>query len=168
MNYKQGRYSKFIKPIIWITDLIILNGTVFLFPINLNNYTFFAIYISLSWIIISLKNNFYEIHRHTRVIQITSLLLRQMMIFTIILYAYMGFFKQPNIGRMALAEYLLFVSLAIFLFKFFSFLMLKKFRSILRGNGRRVIVIGKNAKTRQLINTFKTRSDFGYRFKAEF
>lgn len=168
MNYKHGRYSKFIKPIIWITDLIILNGTIFLFPINLDNYSLFIFYISISWIIISLKNDFYEIHRHTRVIQITSLLLKQMGYFAIVLYAYMGFFKQPDIGRLALAQYLLCIALAIFSFKFFTYFLLKRFRSVLRGNGRDVIVIGKNAKTSQLIHTFKTRTDFGYRFKAEF
>ncbi|PKQ45746.1 exopolysaccharide biosynthesis polyprenyl glycosylphosphotransferase [Confluentibacter flavum] len=168
MNYRQGRYSKLIKPVIWFTDLIILNVTIFLFPINLNNYSFFVTYISVSWIIISLKNNFYEIHRHTRVVQIIALLFRQMIIFAIILYAYMGFFKQPDVGRLALAKYLLFAAILIFLFKFLTFFLLKKFRSVLRGNGRDVIVIGENAKTRQLIQTFKTRSDFGYRFKAEF
>jgi putative colanic acid biosynthesis UDP-glucose lipid carrier transferase len=46
--------------------------------------------------------------------------------------------------------------------------MLKKYRAILGGNIRRVIVIGKNEKTRQLINTFKKRLDFGYNFKHQF
>lgn len=168
MNYKQGRYSKYIKPIIWFTDLVIINGAIFLFPINLNNYSLFVIYITLSWIIISLKNNFYEIYRHTRIVQIIALLFRQMLLFSIILYAYMGFFKQPDVGRLALAEYLLFISISIFSFKFFTYFLLKRFRSVLRGNGRDVIVIGNNAKTNQLIQTFKTRPDFGYRFKAEF
>src|SRR5690606_20763330 len=53
-------------------------------------------------------------------------------------------------------------------FKFFTFYLLKKYRSILSGNISQVIVIGKNQKTQQLIKTFKTRSDFGYRFKAQF
>ncbi|MCL4161672.1 UNVERIFIED_CONTAM: hypothetical protein GTU68_054755 [Idotea baltica] len=46
--------------------------------------------------------------------------------------------------------------------------MLKKYRKILSGNSRNVIVIGSNEKTRQLINTFNTRLDFGYKFKAQF
>ena len=39
---------------------------------------------------------------------------------------------------------------------------------MLRGNIRTVIVIGENYKTRQLIDTFNNRLDFGYRFKAKF
>jgi putative colanic acid biosynthesis UDP-glucose lipid carrier transferase len=46
--------------------------------------------------------------------------------------------------------------------------LLKKYRKSLSGNTRNVIVIGKNEKTRQLINTFNTRLDFGYKFKAQF
>ncbi|MCL4140838.1 UNVERIFIED_CONTAM: hypothetical protein GTU68_015897 [Idotea baltica] len=46
--------------------------------------------------------------------------------------------------------------------------MLKKYRRILSGNSRNVIVIGSNEKTRQLINTFNTRLDFGYKFKSQF
>lgn len=80
----------------------------------------------------------------------------------------MGFFKQPNVGRLALANYVLFVSATIFIFKYSVFFLLKKFRVLLKGNGRSVIVIGDNAKTRQLIKTFKTKLDYGFKFKAKF
>jgi putative colanic acid biosynthesis UDP-glucose lipid carrier transferase len=120
------------------------------------------------WIIISLLNRFYEIQRHTRLIQIIPLLLKQVVFFSIILYAYIGFFKQPNISRLALGNYLISVLGLISVFKFLTFFMLKKYRRILSGNTRNVIVIGSNDKTRQLINTFNTRLDFGYKFKAQF
>ncbi|CAH8282814.1 putative colanic acid biosynthesis UDP-glucose lipid carrier transferase [Mariniflexile fucanivorans] len=168
MNYKQGRYSKFIKPLVGFIDLIIINGATFIIPINLSNHYLFNFYISILWLIISVKNNFYEVHRHTKIIQITPLLIRQIIFYAIILYAYMGFFKQPDVGRLALAKYLLFITLLIWSFKFFTFFLLKKFRAILSGNGRKVIVVGKNTKTRQLINIFKDNPDYGYQFKANF
>ncbi|MCB4807313.1 exopolysaccharide biosynthesis polyprenyl glycosylphosphotransferase [Tamlana sp. 62-3] len=168
MKYKQGRYSRFIKPILGFIDLTILNGAIFLFPINLNNHYLFACYISVSWIIIALRNNFYEVYRHTKIIQVVRLLAKQLVSLSFVLYAYMGFFKQPDMGRMALAKYLIFTIVLIFLFKFFTFYFFKKFRSVLRGNQRDVIVIGKNAKTRQLINTFKNNPEFGLKFKGQF
>ncbi|WP_100613709.1 undecaprenyl-phosphate glucose phosphotransferase [Confluentibacter citreus] len=168
MRFKKGRYSGLIKPLFGFIDLVILNGSIFLFEINLNNIYVFSIYISILWIIITLKNHFYQVQRHTRIIQLFPLLFKQFIAFAVILYAFIGFFKQPNISRLALGDYLLFAFLLIFIVKFLTFYLLKKYREILRGNTRKVIVIGNNDKTRQLIKTFKTRLDFGYLFKAQF
>lgn len=168
LNYKQGRYSGLIKPLFGFIDLVILNGSIFLFQINLNSITLFSVYITLVWLIISVRNRFYDVQRHTRIIQIVQLLFRQIILFTIIIYAYIGIFKQPNVSRLALGNYLLLVFLLISIFKFLNVFLLKKYRSILSGNTRNVIVIGKNEKSRQLINTFNTRLDFGYKFKAQF
>lgn len=168
MNYKKGRYSSLIKPLFGFIDLVIINMTVFYFEINLKNVYTFCMYISISWIIIAVKNHFYEVHRHTRLIQIAPVLFRQIIFFTIALYAFIGFFKQPIVSRLALGEYLFSVFLLISIFKFLTTFLLKKYRTILRGNIRKVIVIGNNDKTRQLIKTFNTRPDFGYQFHTRF
>jgi putative colanic acid biosynthesis UDP-glucose lipid carrier transferase len=60
------------------------------------------------------------------------------------------------------------ISVLISGFKFLTFYLIKKYRTNLGGNIRNVIVIGKNEKARQLIKTFNSRLDFGYRFKAQF
>ncbi|HEX9826242.1 MAG TPA: undecaprenyl-phosphate glucose phosphotransferase [Flavobacteriaceae bacterium] len=168
MEYRQGRYSGFIKPLFGLIDLVIINASIFLFEINLNNVYPFIIYITLSWLVISLKNHFYEVQRHTRIIQIIPLLIRQTILFALVLYAFIGFFKQPNISRLALGSYVLTISVLISGFKFLTFYLIKKYRTNLGGNIRNVIVIGKNEKARQLIKTFNSRLDFGYRFKAQF
>ena len=168
MEYKQGRYSNLIKPLFSIIDLAIINITVFLFEINITNVYLYIFYISALWIIISIKNHFYEVHRYTKIVQIITLLLRQIILFAIILYAFIGFFKQPNISRLALGNYLFIVFISIALFKFLTFFLLKKYRANLGGNRRNVIVIGENEKARQLINIFNSRSDFGYKFKKQF
>jgi len=168
MSYKQGRYSKLIKPLFALVDLVIINVTIFLFNTNITNTNIFILYISSLWIIISLKNNFYEVQRNTRIIQIVTLLIKQIVLFALILYAFIGVFKQPNISRLALGNYLLMVLLIITFFKFFSYFLLSKYRIYLGGNLRNVIVIGNNEKTRQLISIFNTRLDFGYKFKKQF
>ena len=86
----------------------------------------------------------------------------------ILLYAFIGFFKQPHISRLALGNYIVTISLLLTLFKISSFFLLKRYRSVLGGNRRNVIVIGENEKTRQLIEIFNDKSDFGYFFKAQF
>ena len=168
MDYKKGRYSSLIRPLFGFMDLVIINMAVFYFEINLKNVYAFCLYISISWIIIAVKNHFYEIHRYTRLIKIGPLLFRQIVFFAIALYAYIGFFKQPLMSRLALGDYLLLVFLLISVFKFLTIFLLKKYRSVLGGNIRKVIVIGNNEKTRQLIETFNTRLDFGYKFDAQF
>ncbi|MCF6295146.1 MAG: undecaprenyl-phosphate glucose phosphotransferase [Flavobacteriaceae bacterium] len=149
-------------------DLIIINGTIFLFNTNITNTYIFTLYISLLWLIISFKNQFYEVQRNTKIVQIITLLLKQIVVFALILYAFIGVFKQPDISRLALGSYLLAVFVLITFFKFFSYYLLSKYRIHLGGNLRSVIVIGKNEKTRQLINIFNNRLEFGYRFKKQF
>jgi putative colanic acid biosynthesis UDP-glucose lipid carrier transferase len=166
--YKTGRYSNLIKPISYTIDIAIINLVVFLFQINLTNHFLFMIYISLSWILLALKNHFYEVQRHTRIVQVITLLIRQFVVFLLVLYAFIGFFKQPDISRLALANYLLFVFVLVAFFKFLTYFLLNKYRSALGGNTRNVIVIGNTDKTKQLINLFNYKLDFGYKFKKQF
>jgi putative colanic acid biosynthesis UDP-glucose lipid carrier transferase len=167
-TFKQGRFSGYLKPISYVIDLSIIVGSIFLFDINLNNVYVFVSYSAIFWVIIAFKNQFYEVQRYARVIQIIMSLLRQIIFFSIILYAFIGFFKQPNISRLALGGYLILVFILITFFKFFLFFLLKKYRTVLGGNIRNVIVIGDNEKTRQLINIFNTKLHFGYKFQKGF
>tara|TARA_R110002050_G_scaffold293182_1_gene449355 strand:+ start:29047 stop:30402 length:1356 start_codon:yes stop_codon:yes gene_type:complete len=167
-TFKQGRYSGFLKPMSYLIDLSIIIGTIFLFDINLNNRYIFILYVSIFWLIIAFKNQFYEVQRYTKIIQIVTLLLSQTFFFFIVLYAFIGFFKQPNISRLALVNYLLSVFALITFFKFLYFFILKKYRAALGGNLRDVVVIGDTEKTRQLIKIFNTELHFGYKFKKQF
>jgi len=166
--YRQGRYSNLITPLFCLVDLIIITSIIPLFSINITDIYVFTAYISLSWIVISFKNHYYNVKRHTRAVQIFILLFRQIVLYSLVLYAFIGVFKQPNISRLALGQYLLTAFLLLTTFKFLSFFLLKKYRSKLGGNRRNVIVIGDNEKVRQLINIFESRPEFGYRFKKQF
>ena len=168
MEYKQGRYSNLISPLFAFIDLLIINSTIFLFKINITNSYIFIAYGSLLWLIISFKNHYYKVQRTTRVVQIITLLIRQIILYALVLYAFIGFFKQPNISRLALGNYLITVFVLLTAFKFLTHFLLNKYRANLGGNIRNVIVIGKNEKARQLINIFNSRLDFGYKFKKQF
>jgi len=167
-KFKQGRYSGYLKPFSYIVDLSIIIGSIFMFDININNLYVFSLYISILWVVISFRNNFYEVQRYTKIVQVITLILVQMLFFALILYAYIGVFKQPKISRLALGMYLICISAEITFFKFLVFYLLNKYRAALGGNLRNVVVIGDTDKTRQLITIFNKRIEFGYQFKKQF
>lgn len=167
-QYKRTRYANLIKPLSLIIDLGIIIFSLFLFQINITDFRLLVLYISVIWLIISFRNDFYEIKRNTIAVRIATLLIKQFIVYALTLYAFIGIFKQPDISRLALAYYLLFIFLIISFFKYFTYFLLNRYRAYLKGNTRQVIVIGENEKTKQLIQIFNSRLDFGYIFKKQF
>ena len=168
MFLKQGGYSGFVTAVFYGTDLLIINIFAHLLPINFENEILFHSYISLTWIIVSLRNGFYEIYPYTKVTNILIKLFTQFVFFFLILYAYIGFFKQPEISRLALGQYIFFVFLAVFTLKFLGYVLLMNYRELLNSTARKVVVFGENKKTQQLIEVFQLRKEFGYQFVRQF
>ncbi|WP_027076564.1 exopolysaccharide biosynthesis polyprenyl glycosylphosphotransferase [Maribacter antarcticus] len=168
MFFNQHRYSNLIYPISCGIDLLALNLFAYYLPINFVNPYLFHTYITLAWLVISFKTEFYKVYRYSKVVYILRLLLIQFVFFFLILYAFIGFFKQPNISRLALGQYFIFVFLAIFSLKFLNYVLLMQYRERVKGNIRNVVVIGKSKKANQLIEIFNTRREFGYNFSEQF
>ncbi|WP_420603486.1 undecaprenyl-phosphate glucose phosphotransferase [Flagellimonas sp.] len=168
MFFKQHRFSNLIIPISYLLDLLIINVLAYLLPIQFQTPLLFHTYISIGWIVISLKNEFYKVYRYTKVAYILMLLFTQFIFFFLILYAFIGFFKQPIISRLAMGQYFVFVFIAVFTLKFLNYTFFMKYRERIKGNIRNVVVIGKNKKTDQLISVFQERSEFGYNFVCQF
>ncbi|WP_281988336.1 exopolysaccharide biosynthesis polyprenyl glycosylphosphotransferase [Aquimarina aggregata] len=168
MNNKIGRYSAYIKPLFCLVDLFILNFLIIFFETNINYQLLFSIYISVLWIILSVKNKFYDVKRFSKVIQILASLIRQFLIFALVLYAFIGFFKQPLISRLELAKYFIALMGLITFTKFVLIYLLSKYRKVFGGNIRKVVVIGDNKNTHQLIKIFNDKPEFGYRFQKKF
>ena len=168
MLFKQGRYSGFITPISYGLDLLVINLFTFFLPINFQNPWLFHCYISITWIILSFKNEFYVIHRYSKAVVLLRKLFTQFVFFFLILYAYIGFFKQPLMSRLALGKYFILVFVGISFLKLLNFFLLNKYRERIKGNIRNVVVIGKSKKANQLIEVFNTRREFGYHFSSQF
>ncbi len=168
MVFNQHRYSVLITPISCGIDLLIINLMAHLLPTNIMETILFHSYITMAWMIIAFKAGFYSIYRYTKVTHILKLLFRQFFFYGFIVYAFIGFFKQPNMSRLALAKYVLFVFLLVCILKFISYYLLITYRERVKGNIRNVVVIGNNKKTIQLIRLFKERTEFGYEFKKQF
>ena len=164
MLFTLEKNSDLITPMSYIIDLLVINLFAYLLPINFENPILFHSYISAVWVIISFRNGFYEVYPYTKVPSILIKIFTQFVFFFLTLYAYIGFFKQPEMSRLALGQYLVFVLLVVFSLKFLKYVLLMKYRERLKGNITRVVVIGKNKKTEQLINVFNERVEYGYQF----
>ena len=99
MNNKTGRYSKYIRPLITILDLLIINLMVLVcLRTSMSNFGYHTI-LSFFWLAISYYTAYYEVYRFTKEIEIFGKLLKQFFFITIITFAYVGYkykFVTPN------------------------------------------------------------------------
>lgn len=168
MFQRQHRYSGLIVPLSYIQDLLVINLLIYQLPINLKSTLLFHTYISFAWILISIQTRFYKVNRFAKVPYLLRLLFNQFVFFFLVLYAFIGFFKQPIISRLALAEYFILVGLSVSALKLITHILLMRYRKYIRGNIRYVVVVGKNKKANQLIDVFQNRPQFGLMFLKQF
>jgi putative colanic acid biosynthesis UDP-glucose lipid carrier transferase len=162
-----GRYSIYIRPFSYVLDLIIINYLVESLVINSFNGIHYHLFVSLSWIFISWNVGFYEVYRFTKVSEILEKIVKQYITFTILNFAYLGYFlslPEPTI-------ILKFVSLAIAIIAFeklFIYYFLRKYRVFFGGNFRRVVIIGEEKNTNHLIKFFNKNPNYGYKLINKF
>ncbi len=168
MLFKRGRYSGFIRPISYGIDLLIIYAFAFPFFNFSDIFLYYIIFVTAGWIVLSLKSNFYEIYRFTHVTKIMSLIGKQGVVFFLIVYSFFGFFNTIEKDPWSIFWYIVYVMLAITVVKFTIYFLLKKYRSLLRGNTRTVVIIGLNQKTDQLRKFFTDNPEYGYRLQSIF
>ncbi len=168
MFLRFNRYSDLFKPMSFLMDVLVINLFVYFLPININEPILFHTYLVIGWTLISIRTEFYKIHRYTKVPIILRKIFVQFVFFFLILYAFMGFFKQQDMSRLALAQYFVLVLWTVAAVKIIVFVIMMSYRGSLKGNITNVVVIGKNKKTEQLIKVFRDRSEYGYNFLRQF
>lgn len=162
MIFKRGRYSGFLRPISYVIDLLIINILVYRFFEENLIYLNYILFISLSWIIVGLRSDFYEIYRFTKVTNIFSLIAKQGILFILLVFAFFGFYHEMQIVPIEVLQYCLEAILIITITKLGIYYLLKKYRLLLKGNFRKVIIIGLNQKTDQLRKFFVENPEYGY------
>ncbi len=160
--FKQGRYSGYLRPISYIIDLCIINVLAILvfFP-NIDPVKYIII-ISFSWIFLSVYSRFYEVYRYSREIAILALIFRQLILFTLVVLAYSGFFHELNLDYKTIFKYVLTSFTWIAISKFAVYFLLQKYRSDFGGNFRKTVIIGKNKQTLALESFFNKYPEYGY------
>ncbi|MDG1329732.1 MAG: undecaprenyl-phosphate glucose phosphotransferase [Flavobacteriaceae bacterium] len=168
MIFKRGRYSGFLRPISYLIDLLIIGFFANNIILEKSDLLNFILFISFSWVISTLFSSFYEIFRYTSLTRIFSLIGKQSIIFTLLVFAFFGFFNDLDTEPMRVIKYVLIVMLSITIIKFTIFFLLKKYRKVFKGNLRKVVIVGLNKKTDQLRKYFNDNPDYGYQLIKTF
>ena len=176
MKKKKGRFSRFIRPILSLYDLVIVN-LVILYHLNFEiKGLYFSLLASLAWMVISAFTNFYKIYRFTPEIKIFTLIFKQYFVFTLVLFALIGFFESTDF--LILAHPLFSANQTIIIstlvigivasFKFVVYYLLLKFRVVFGGNYRKTIIIGSGLQAENLQEYFNTKKEAGFKLKKTF
>ncbi|MGW9684613.1 undecaprenyl-phosphate glucose phosphotransferase [Flagellimonas sp. 2504JD1-5] len=168
MIFKNSSDSDLVFNLSILIDLLVLNVCGQQLPILFEFPLIFHSYISLSWVVIALHIDFYKTYRFDKVTYVLMLLFKQFGIFFLVLFAFIGFFKQPNISRLNLGIFFVTVFLVVFILKFLNYYSLMEFRKRVKGSLKHIVLIGKNRKTDQLAGMFKEHDEYGYRVVKQF
>ena len=166
---QSSRYSKYIRPISTIFDLLVIAvlGIYFFegLVVKLNNHIG---YLLFSWAVIAFLIKFYEVFRFTTPVEIITKILKQCSLFSLLIIAYYPFMQEVVFNENAVLFFLIFSTSLITIFKFLLFYYLKKYRIITGSNYRNVVIIGHTEESARLKKLFEDRMDFGYRFLGYF
>ena len=157
-----GRYSKYLRPISMAFDLLVINVFIYLF-LDKGLFKLVPVLVFSSfWIISSLITKFYEVYRFTKLISIISYIFYQLLLFSILVFAFFGIVQNAAPGLPQTLKFLLSVFTLISLFKLSLFYALQSYRLGFGGNFRKTIIIGNNEAVHELKEFFKTQKELGY------
>ncbi|MFC6877372.1 undecaprenyl-phosphate glucose phosphotransferase [Flavobacterium myungsuense] len=169
MTSGTGRYSKYIRPISIFFDLLVITILCLFFFKELNlNALYYLVYQTLVWAIIAFLIQFYGIYRFTTPVEIASKILKQGVLFLLVIIAFFPFSKTVLFSGKAIAYFMVTSFILITIFKFLLFYYLKKYRVVTGSNYRSAIIIGYTPESIRLKQLFETRVDYGYRFLGFF
>jgi len=145
-----------------LLDLLIINFLAYNLLVNSLNGFYYHLFVSFSWIVISWNVGFYEVYRFTKVIDILAKIIKQYIVFTIVNFAYIGYFLKFSEPSLIIK----FVTIALFFIgagKLFVYYFLRRFRVVFGGNFRRVVIIGEEKSSSHLIDFFNENPNYGYK-----
>ena len=164
-----GRYSKYIRPISIFFDLLVITFLCLFFFKELNlNCLYYLIYQTTVWALIALFIKFYDVYRFTTPVEIASKIVKQGILFLLVIIAFFPFSKEALFSGKAVALFMMSSFTLIVIIKYLLFYYLKKYRIITGSNFRNAIIIGYTPESIRLKELFETRNDYGYRFLGYF
>jgi putative colanic acid biosynthesis UDP-glucose lipid carrier transferase len=164
-----GRYSKYIRPISILFDLLVITGLSLYFFNELKlNLFYYLLYQTLTWILVAVIVKYYEVFRFTTPVEIITKLVKQFSIFLLLVIAFFPFAKTAIFSGKAIAFFVSISFTIILAFKYFLFFYLKKYRITTGSNFRNAVIIGYTAEAIRLKEVFENRKDYGYRFFGYF
>ena len=165
-----GRYSRFLRPISVFIDTVAVNSFIFLFffynDVLLGKLTY--IIFSFLWIISSLLTRFYEVYRFTKVLRIFTIIFYQFVLFTVLVFAYLGATESNVPNSFIILLYIIYCFIPIVGFKLLLYYGLQRYRLGFGGNFRKTIIIGNNEAVTELKGFFGSQKELGYENRKTF
>jgi putative colanic acid biosynthesis UDP-glucose lipid carrier transferase len=118
-------------------------------------------------VVISWNVGFYEVYRFTKASEILEKIVKQYVVFTVVNFAYIGYFLKFSEPSLILK----FVSIALGLIAFeklFVYYFLRRFRVVYGGNFRKVVIVGEEKSTSELAHFFNDNPNYGYKLVKVF
>jgi putative colanic acid biosynthesis UDP-glucose lipid carrier transferase len=118
-------------------------------------------------VVISWNVGFYEVYRFTKASEILEKIAKQYVVFTVVNFAYIGYFLKFSEPSLILK----FVSIALGLIAFeklFVYYFLRRFRVVYGGNFRKVVIVGEEKSTSELAHFFNDNPNYGYKLVKVF
>jgi putative colanic acid biosynthesis UDP-glucose lipid carrier transferase len=166
---QSSRYSKYIRPISIVFDLLVIAVlAIYFFEGLLSKLNSYIVYLLISWSVIAYLIKFYDVYRFTTPVEIITKILKQCSLFSLLIIVYYPFTAEVVFNEKAVLLYVLFFTILITIFKFLLFYYLKKYRIITGSNYRNVVIIGHTEESIRLKQLFEDRIDYGYRFLGYF
>ena len=163
-----GRYSKYLRPISIIFDLLVVSSFVYLFLDQSLFKVAPMLVFSALWIISAFITKFYEVYRFTKLIRIISFIFYQLLLFSILVFAFFGVVQSPTPGLSQTLVFLLYTFIIISLFKLTLFYALQSYRLGFGGNFRKTIIIGNDESVSELKEFFINQKELGYENRRTF
>ncbi len=168
MNQNIGRYSRYIKPILFIIDILTINYIFIISFFEVTNYKIiFLLILNIGWYIIASQVNFYKVYRYTKKTTILNSALKQFFFSGILFFAMSNFFIKDKSNNEILI-FIVKIFLVVLIIKILTYTFLQIFRKQFGGNFRRVILVGNENTTNPLKKLFTENINYGYRLKGVF
>jgi len=89
--------SFFIRPLIILIDLLLINGIIFIIgDYHFFNFSFLS-YITVFWLLLAYFTNFYSIYRYTSLVKLITQSITQYFIFFLAYLSYFSLFKEGEV-----------------------------------------------------------------------
>ena len=168
------RYSKFIRTIHFLGDIILLNfsfiASYFIYSSRLptfSNYIPLLLFFNLFWIVAVSLIKLYAIHRTTRTEEIILNLFKAILLHILLVFTFIVVLKFYDLSRKhLLITYVLFGG-AIFLWRIAFIKVLKIYRKS-GFNYRKVIIVGAGPVGMAMRDFFNSDLSYGYHFAGFF
>lgn len=166
MTFKRGRYSGFIRPLLYIIDIVVLLLFIsFVHPNRLTSF-YFVPFLIIGWLVSSFFTRYYDVYRFTSLVNIIVNSCKQYLLYSLIYFSYFSF--GTTILELPEALYYILGLFACFLLiKLFVYWGLKTYR-LRGGNNRNTIIFGYNNATQSLESFFDKKPIYGYRYLGFF